>query len=203
MNNRIITLTTAALAATLMISSPALAGKIHEVNMVQDGIDLSHIIVRATPSGYTGYRGTAHKYLLRVFAKAGGSNRIVGVKVTADTKSAFMEVSQHTYYHHKTPNNNGWGVYTKHITPIIKYSDTVWKISPKKACLLNMKNQMNHGKSKSYVLDRSWEVMAKAFLSLHAGAASKAKTKPNLKIGTVETKSKAIYYTVLVTCEHH
>ena len=75
-------LTTLIAAATLSISaSVALASNMEKVDIVTEGIDLNPIYVNSNSNGYTGSENKSHKYMVRVFAKAKGQNRVWSVSI--------------------------------------------------------------------------------------------------------------------------
>ena len=60
----------------LLTGSAAMAGGLEKVDMVKEGIDQAPAIVRANGNGYTSYENNSHKYFVRVYAKAKGSDRV-------------------------------------------------------------------------------------------------------------------------------
>ena len=75
-------LTTLVAAAALAISaSAALASNMEKVDIVTEGIDLNPIYVNSNANGYTGSENKSHKYMVRVFAKAKGQNRVWKVSI--------------------------------------------------------------------------------------------------------------------------
>ncbi len=75
-------LSTLFVATTLSISaSAAMASNMEKVDIVTEGIDLSPIYVNSNSNGYTGSENKSHKYMVRVFAKAKGQNRVWRVSI--------------------------------------------------------------------------------------------------------------------------
>lgn len=195
----------AALAATTLLClsvGSAHAGKITEVNMVPDGIDITPVEVRANSNGYVAIRTKSRGYSVRVFAKGKGTNHIYWAAV-ASYKNVNPFTRTATYYHQKAPNgSDGWGVYKKNLLVRAATENTSWALDPVAACKDNLKKQVANGLKKSDVLRREWKVKAYANLYFNVAVDSKSRIK-NRKTSkkTSEFGSRGIHYPVIVLCE--
>jgi hypothetical protein len=165
--------------------------------MVKEGIDMAPVIVRANSGGYT---TNSHKFMVRTFAKAKGSNRVVEVSLTGLASVSLFEAGGPTEFFHQKTYEEGWGVYKKSLSPTIKFSQTAWVTSPKKVCEQNLEAQMDGGKSKSNVLSREWKLTANALFSFRAAVDTKAKAKKGTFGPGSEEAAAALLYPVNVVC---
>jgi len=187
-----------AAAAIVAIASTADAGsRFEKVNMVAEGIDLKPAIVRANSNGYTSYENSSHTYLLRLFAKAKGSNAVYTTAIgsTHQKRVPYEE----TVFMHSSGKTDGWGVYKKSVKVPIELNKTRWFTSPGAACVSNLKAQMKKGVSKANVLKKEWKVTAKAKIRFDAFADSKVHNRNGRHSGA-EVGSRLIAYSVPVVC---
>lgn len=192
-----------ALSASLLLalSGAALASQMEKVDMVREGIDLAPVVVKASSNGYGGYENSSHRYFIRVFAKAKGSNRVWYAAVGHSGVAPF-EVSEGPVLFKQTAGHSeGWGVYKKSLSVDIGFNHTRWTTSPKAACEANLKKQMNKGMSKAQVLAKEWTVSTYSTIEFHAEADSKGNNKKNKHdTKSSEGDNKAIAYQVNVVC---
>ena len=184
----------------LALSGAAHAGKMEKVDMVREGIDLAPVIVKANSSGYGGYENSSHRYFLRVFAKAKGSNRVWYAAV-GHSGAAPFEVTGPLFYKHTAGRSEGWGVYKKSLSVDIGFNHTRWTTAPKAACDANLKKQMNKGMSKAQVLGKEWTVSTYSTIVFHAEADSKGNNKKNdHSVKSSDGTERTIAYQVNVVC---
>lgn len=159
-----------AVAAPLAAISPAQAGSnMAKVDIVAEGIDLVPIYVDARASGYTGSEQKAHKYLVRVFAKAAGQNRVWKVEIFGIGKGALFSKN--------VGKSEGWDVYGKSHEIQAKPGSLTWATTPKTACDNLMKEKLAGGMTKAQVLSNDRKTTALAFIGFSAYADSKANNK--------------------------
>lgn len=184
----------------LALSGTAFANRMEKVDMVREGIDLKPVIVKANANGYGGYENSAHRYFVRVFAKAKGSNRVWYAAI-GNNGAAPFEVGGPIFFKQTAGRSEGWGVYKKSLSVDIGFSHTRWTTTPKAACEANLKKQMNKGMSKAEVLAKEWTVSTYSTIEFHAEADSKGNNKKNdHSTKSSEGTSKAIAYQVNVVC---
>lgn len=160
-----------AIAVPLAAISPAQAGSnMAKVDIVAEGIDLDPIYVDSRSSGYTGSEQKAHKYLVRVFAKAAGQNRVWKVKVFGIGKS-------NSLFEKNVGRSEGWDVYGKSLEVYAKPGSLSWATTPKTACDNMMKEKIAGGMTKAQVLSNDRKTTALAFVAFGAYADSKANNK--------------------------
>jgi hypothetical protein len=160
-----------AVAAPLVATTPALAGSnMAKVDIVAEGIDMVPIYVDARSSGYTGSEQKAHKYLVRVFAKAAGQNRVWKVQVFGIGKSNSLFMKD-------VGRSEGWDVYGKSLEVHAKPGSLSWATTPKTACDNLMKQKISEGMTKAQVLSNDRKTTALAFVAFGAYADSKANNK--------------------------
>lgn len=185
--------------AALLISSPLLAtsasaGKMERVDIVKEGIDTKAAIVKATGNGYAGFENTSHRYMVRLFAKARGSNAVYATSISRDRNGA------KTYFKQLAPvGTKGWGVYKKSVVFDAKLTKTHWWGTPGEACRENLKNQMAKGLRKEAVLSREWQTKAIAVFYFGAAAAKPSNIKKG-KYNGADNLKKALNYPVKVIC---
>lgn len=160
-----------AVAAPLAVISPAQAGSnMAKVDIVAEGIDMAPIYVDARSSGYTGSEDKAHKYMVRVFAKAAGQNRVWKVEIFGIGKS-------NSLFKKDVGRSEGWDVYGKSLEVHAKPGSLSWATTPKTACDNLMKEKMAGGMTKAQVLSNDRKTTALAFVGFAAWADSKANNK--------------------------
>lgn len=160
-----------AVAAPLATTSPVQAGSnMAKVDIVAEGIDLAPIYVDARASGYTGSENKAHKYMVRVFAKAAGQNRVWKVMVFGIGKSNSLFMKD-------VGRSEGWDVYGKSLEVHAKPGSLSWATTPKTACDNMMKEKIAGGMTKAQVLSNDRKTTALAFVAFGAYADSKANNK--------------------------
>lgn len=182
-------------AAALSISaSAALASNMEKVDIVTEGIDLNPIYVNANANGYTGSENKSHKYMVRVFAKAKGQNRVWSVAIYGKGKGKLFSK--------EVGKSEGWAVYGKSHEIHAKPSSLTWLTTPKTACDNMLKDKVAGGMSKADVLKNDRKTMASAFIYFMASADSKAHNKKN-KHDTLDgmmTHSDNVLYRMPVVC---
>jgi hypothetical protein len=160
-----------AVVTPLAAISPAQAGSnMAKVDIVAEGIDMEPIYVDSRSSGYTGSEQKAHKYMVRVFAKAAGQNRVWKVKVFGIGKS-------NSLFEKNVGRSEGWDVYGKSLEVHAKPGSLSWMTTPKTACDNLMKKKMAEGMTKQQVLSKDQKTTALAFVGFSAWADSKANNK--------------------------
>ncbi|HUQ34770.1 MAG TPA: hypothetical protein VM144_00170 [Aestuariivirga sp.] len=165
-------LTTLVAAAALSISaSVALASNMEKVDIVPEGIDLNPIYVNSNSSGYTGSENKSHKYMVRVFAKAKGQNRVWKVSIFGIGKGILFSKD--------VGKSEGWPVYGKSHEVHAKPSSLSWLTTPKTACDKMLQEKVAGGMSKADVLKNDRKTTAAAFVAFSASADSKAHNKDN------------------------
>ena len=166
-------LTTLVAAAALAISaSAALASNMEKVDIVTEGIDLNPIYVNSNANGYTGSENKSHKYMVRVFAKAKGQNRVWKVSIYGIRKGVAL-------FSKNVGKSEGWPVYGKSHEVHAKPSSLSWLTTPKTACDNMLKDKIAGGMSKADVLKNDRKTTAAAFVAFSASADSKAHNKDN------------------------
>ncbi len=159
-------------ATALSISaSAALASNMEKVDIVTEGIDLNPIYVDSNSNGYTGSENKSHKYMVRVFAKAKGQNRVWSVSIYGKGKGKLFSKD--------VGKSEGWAVYGKSHEVHAKPSSLTWFTTPKTACDNLLKDKVSGGMSKADVLKSDRKTMASAFIYFMASADSKAHNKKN------------------------
>ncbi len=190
--------TTAAVFATVLTLSaaaPALAGSnMEKVDIVAEGIDLKPLYVGANADGYTGTEPTAHKFMVRVFAKAKGQNRVYNVLIHG--------INNHILFQKHVGKSEGWDVYGKSHEVYSKPQNLKWVTVPVKLCKENMAQLIASGKTKAQVLASDRKVTAYAFIGFTAYADSKANNKKNKHTSAdgIAPHSDNITYPVPVVC---
>jgi hypothetical protein len=179
-------------------SLPAMAGtNIEKVDIVKEGIDLAQIYVNARSSGYTGSEDKAHKYLVRVFAKAKGQNRVYkvvafGLRSQNGAKLFYKDVGR----------SEGWATFGKSLELWAKPSSMGWITTPKTACDKMLKKKMDDGMAKADVLKNDRKTTALALVGFTAYADSKYNNKKGKhnSVGGISPHSDNVAYTVNVVC---
>lgn len=188
-------LSTLVAAAALSISaSAALASNMEKVDIVPEGIDLKPIYVDSNSSGYTGSENKSHKYMVRVFAKAKGQNRVWKVTIFGIGKGALFSKN--------VGKSEGWPIYGKSHEIQAKPSSLSWLTTPKTACDNMLKEKVAGGMGKADVLKNDRKTTAAAFIAFSAAADSKANNKKN-KHATVDggfEHNNDVVYKVPVVC---
>lgn len=166
------------IATALSISaSAALASNMEKVDIVTEGIDLNPIYVNSNSNGYTGSENKSHKYMVRVFAKAKGQNRVWKVSIYGIGKGVAL-------YSKNVGKSEGWPVYGKSHEVHAKPSSLSWLTTPKTACDNMLKDKVAGGMSKADVLKNDRKTTAAAFVAFSASADSKAHNKNNNHVTT-------------------
>jgi hypothetical protein len=160
-----------ALLAPMAAISPAQASNMAKVDIVAEGIDLEPIYVDSRASGYTGSENKAHRYMVRVFAKASGQNRV--------WKVAIFGIGKGNLFIDEVGRTDGWPVYGKSHIVHAKPGSLTWQTTPKTACDNLMRQKMADGMSKAEVLRKDRKTTALAFIGFGAYADSKANNKKN------------------------
>jgi hypothetical protein len=160
-----------ALAMPILATAPALAaGNMAKVDIVAEGIDLKPIHVGANANGYTGTEATGHKFLVRVFAKAAGQNRVWKVKIHSTKTDLVM-------FQKDVGKSEGWDVYGKSHEVLAKPQGLQWVDAPVNVCRNNMEQMIAAGKTKAQVLSNDRKVAATALIAFSAWADSKANNR--------------------------
>jgi len=160
-----------ALLAPMAAISPAEASNMAKVDIVSEGIDLEPIYVDSRASGYMGSENKAHRYLVRVFAKASGQHRV--------WKVAIFGIGKGNLFLDEVGRTDGWPVYGKSHVIHAKPGSLSWQTTPKTACDNLMRQKMADGMSKAEVLRKDRKTTALAFIGFGAYADSKANNKKN------------------------
>ncbi len=160
-----------AVAAPLAATTEAQAGSnMAKVDIVAEGIDMEPIYVDSRASGYTGSEQKAHKYMVRVFAKAAGQNRVWKVEIFGIGKN-------NSLFKKDVGRSEGWDVYGKSLEVHAKPGSLSWMTTPKTACDNLMKEKVAEGMTKAQVLSNDRKTTALAFIGFDAYADSKANNK--------------------------
>jgi hypothetical protein len=195
---RLVRATAIGLLATAISFSaivPALAGSnMDKVDIVAEGIDLKPLHVGANANGYTGTEATAHKFIVRVFAKAKGQNRVYNVQIHG--------LNSHILFEKHVGKTEGWQVYGKSHEVYSKPQNLKWLTVPVQVCKENMAKMIASGKTKAQVLANDRTVTAHALIGFTAYADSKSNNKKNKhnSFDGVNPHSDNIYYPVSVVC---
>lgn len=184
-------------AASLLLSavSPAQAGSnMAKVDIVSEGIDMQPVYVGSNASGYTGSEAKAHKFMVRVFAKASSQNRVWKVQIHG--------LKGVTFFEKDIGKSEGWDVYGKSHEVYAKPGDIKWLTTPKTACDDNLAKMVAAGKTKAQVLGNDRKVTASAFVFLTAYADSKGNNKKgkHQSGGGIEPHNDNTLYAVPVVC---
>lgn len=149
----------------------ASASNMEKVDIVKEGIDLDPIYVNANSNGYTGSENKAHKYMVRVFAKAKGQNRVWKVVIYGVNTAKLFEKD--------VGRSDGWPVYGKSHEIYAKPSSMGWVTTPGTACKNLLSQKMANGMKKSDVLKSDHKTTALALVGFGAYADSKANNRKN------------------------
>lgn len=158
--------------ALSMSASAALASNMEKVDIVTEGIDLNPIYVNSNANGYTGSENKSHKYMVRVFAKAKGQNRVWKVSIFGIGKGVAL-------FSKNVGKSEGWAVYGKSHEVHAKPSSLSWLTTPKTACDNMLKEKVSGGMSKADVLKNDRKTTATTLVAFSASADSKAHNKKN------------------------
>ena len=189
-------LSTLIVATALSISaSAALASNIEKVDIVTEGIDLNPIYVNSNSNSYTGSENKSHKYMVRVFAKAKGQNRVWKVSIYGIGKGVAL-------FSKNVGKSEGWPVYGKSHEVHAKPSSLSWLTTPKTACDNMLKDKVSGGMSKADVLKGDRKTTAAAFVAFSASADSKAHNNNNKHVTSdgIEEHDDNVVYKVPVIC---
>jgi hypothetical protein len=183
-----------AAAVPLATIVPAQAGSnMEKVDIVPEGIDLKPMYVHANANGYTGTEPQPHKFMVRVFAKAKGQNRVWKVQIHG--------LKGVTFFEKDVGKSEGWAVYGKSHELWVKSGDIKWMTTPKQACDANLAKMVAEGKTKAQVLANDRKTTALAFVYLTAYADSKAHNKKGKHPGDgISPHNDNTAYTVPVVC---
>ncbi len=182
-------------ATALSISaSAALASSMEKVDIVTEGIDLDPIYVDSNSNGYTGSENKAHKYMVRVFAKAKGRNRVWWVSIHGIGKGPL--------FHKDVGKSEGWPVYGKSHEVHAKPSSLTWLTTPKTACDNMLKDKVTGGMSKADIMKGDRKTTAAAFIAFSASADSKGHNKDSKHVTSDGTAihTDDVVYKVPVVC---
>lgn len=162
-------LATAIAGTGVLATAPAQAGNnMAKVDIVAEGIDMQPIYVGADSNGYTGTEATAHRFMVRVFAKAAGQKRVWKVAIHGGNNNLFVK---------DVGRSEGWDVYGKSHEVMAKPQSLQWDTFPVEACRDNMKKMIAGGKSKAQVLSNDRKVSVRAVIEFSAWADSKGNNK--------------------------
>jgi hypothetical protein len=184
----------AVFAASAPISQAEAGGNMEKVDIVKEGIDLDPIYVGSNASGYTGSENKAHKYMVRVFAKAKGQNRVWKVEIYGYNTAPLFDKD--------VGKSEGWPVYGKsHVIPA-KPGSVGWVTTPGTACKNLLKQKVAAGMKKSDVLKEDRKTTALALIGFSAYADSKSHNKNNKHVTHqgVEEHQDNVAYQVQVIC---
>ena len=159
------------LAPIAAVPQAQAGSNMEKVDIVAEGIDLDPIHVNSNSSGYTGSENKSHKYMVRVFAKAKGQNRVWKVNIFGIGKGVLFSKD--------VGKSEGWPVYGKSHVVHAKPGSLSWSITPGTACNNLMKQKIAAGMTKSDVLKSDRKTTAVAFVAFGAYADSKAHNKSN------------------------
>jgi hypothetical protein len=178
---------------------------IEKVELSRDGIDVKQIEVGANKNGYTGITTNAHRFLLKLYARATNGERIVAMKLGSYNGVLYFEGSGNLWnksYAHRDVGAGTKRTVTINDTPTIPLSKISWYGSdPVKRCELKMQTEMNKGKSKAWVLSQEWTTAAYAHFELDAVAAHKNKAENNnWNIGNTTDQRAGYNYELTVKC---
>lgn len=160
------------LAALPFAGGSAMASNMEKVDIVKEGIDLDPIYVDSNANGYTGSENKAHTYLVRVYAKAKGHNRVYKVRIYGVESGVVL-------FQKDVGRSEGWPVYGKSHEIHAKPGSVGWVTTPGTACKNLLKKKMAEGMKKSEVLRKDQKTTALALIGFEAYADSKANNKKN------------------------
>lgn len=179
----------------LASASPAAAGtNMEKVDMVVEGIDQKPLYVNANASGYTGTEDKAHRYMVRVYAKAKGMNRVWSVEVGSPGKPRLFDKT--------VGKSEGWATYAKSLEIDAKPGSVKWTKTPMQMCNQMLAEKVGQGVKKADVLKNDRKTIAFAELTFIAKADSKTHNEKN-KHDTTDGEfghSKTVFYQVPVVC---
>ena len=190
-----ITTATFAMALSLLATTAVLAGNnMAKIDIVAEGIDLAPIYVNANANGYTATETKAHRFLVRVFAKAAGQKRVWKVKIHGEDGKSLFEKN--------VGRSEGWDVYGKSHEVMAKPQSVLWKKYPVNVCRENMEQMIAAGKTRAQVLSNDRKVTATAAISFSAWADTKANNKKGDHdvIYGLEEHTDMVFYQVQVVC---
>lgn len=191
-----ITTTTLAVTVPLLATAPTLAAgnNMAKIDIVAEGIDLAPIYVDANANGYTSTETKAHRFLVRVFAKAAGQKRVWKVRIEGEEGKTLFEKN--------VGRSEGWDVYGKSHEVMAKPQSVLWKQYPVNVCRENMDKMIAAGKTKAQVLSNDRKVTATAAIIFSAWADTKANNKKNDHevIYGLEEHTDMVFYPVQVVC---
>lgn len=190
--------------ATLMAATMPVLAATHahagsnmaKVDIVAEGIDLKPMIVGSNADGYTGTKNDPHKFMVRVFAKAKGQNRVWAVSI-------YDYVNGHKFFEQEVGASAGWETYGKSHVLSAKPRDLEWRKTPVELCRENMEKMIAEGKTKAQVLGNDRKVTAYTFIAFSAYADSKGNNNKNKhnSADAREAHSDNILYAVPVVCQ--
>jgi hypothetical protein len=185
----------AVFAASAPISQAEAGGNMEKVDIVKEGIDLDPIYVGSNASGYTGSENKAHKYMVRVFAKAKGQNRVWNVEIYGVAANAML-------FNKNVGKSEGWSVYGKSHVLHAKPGSMGWVTTPGTACKNLLKQKVAAGMNKADVLKSDRKTTALALIGFSAYADSKSHNKNNKHVTSqgVDEHQDSVAYQVPVIC---
>ncbi|MEO0543628.1 MAG: hypothetical protein AAFY99_07400 [Pseudomonadota bacterium] len=200
----------ATLVALGAIAAPATATAgswVESVKVERDGVDIVPIDVRANMGGYTSVKTSAHRFGLRLYARAKSGKRIAAGIVGSDTALGYFEYAGGSKWtrrlSHRDVGNGTLSTMDRTFSYNIPVSKLTWHgRDPLAACNHMMSQKMGQGMTRAAVLSQNHIVTARVYFEFEAVAAKKSKaTKPaKIKIQNTSKKTDAYYYDVRVRC---
>ena len=177
---------------------------IEKVDIVNDGIDLVPIEVKAGGNGYSSIKTNKHRFNLRLYARAKKGKRIAG-GVVGSGDPRFLEASGGEWQRLLAFRDIGSGkrrelkLSKSYNIPVSKL---VWVGSdPVEKCNQVLANKVQQGKSKASLLKSGLSTSAKVLFKFDAAAARpKVAEKNKVKIGNHTSERKGMNYSVVVKC---
>lgn len=201
-------LSTIALSAGIAISAAGAASAkdwIEKVQIERDGIDALSIKVSANSNGYTGIKSNAHRFLLRLYARATNGERIVAGKVGMHSSVLYFEGDGNLW----NLRLDGREMYSgskrtvdRTIAPVIPTSKIKWHlVDPVMACNALLSSKVAGGQSPLAVLGKEWNTAVNVEFTFDAVAAHKKKAESGKwDIGSTTSQRDSYIYKVNVTC---
>lgn len=200
----------AALCAISAVAAPstAMAGNwVESVKVERDGIDIVPIDVRANLGGYTSVKTSAHRFGLRLYAKAKSGKRIAAGMVGSNAPIGYFESAGNAKWTRRLSHRDVGNGTLRTMDRTFSYNIPVSKLTwhgrdPLAACNHMLAQKMGLGMTRAAVLSQPRIVTARVYFEFEAVAAKKSKaTKPSkIKIQNTSKKSDSYYYDVRVRC---
>jgi len=188
--------------------STAMAGSwVESVKVERDGIDVVPIDVRANMGGYTSVKTSAHRFGLRLYARAKSGKRIAAGIVGSDAPVAYFESAGNSKWNRRLSHRDVGNGKLRTMDRTFSYNVPVSKLTwhgrdPLSACNHMLSQKMAQGMTRAAVLSQPRIVTARVYFEFEAVAAKKSKAaKPSkIKIQNTSKKRDSYFYDVRVRC---